>query len=544
MIFKKQYKKIFISGLAFGSITLTAGITLSSCALISNLIKKPKPSYPSNPNDPSQPGVPPGQDPTSPAQPPQENPDPQVIKSKSVNLVPEDTAYKIIHDLTFSFRFNNSGGFQHNNGSSGTDNKPIKRSDKAYSVFGTGWLFDWKLNSDQPDDNGDINWTGYFATNLHVAGGLLNPSDGEYTPSWLKRSILEGYDRTESFYLGKYDNSNDPLSSVNRSQNMTFVSIGNHSFTENTLPKTQFASANFTNSLLSKKDPETGSVTEYQTYVDFAVLAINIKYSNKLVVTSSQRMQNNVWNYWIRPAMQTLKNTYPENLTNKDLTYQELFDTTSYLIESKPNFGNIYIGGYPFYNADEISDLAQKKLAFKSRPGPIWTINSSGLSNNFIGQPVDTNNISTITGIDLPNGIYNANYFSNFITEYHGQSYKNYGVGYAVIDSRIGSGASGSMGLNSKNKLLGIYYGGLKSKDSDQAAVGLLGGLIVNQVPKNLDKEYKFDPYDLIGWSSANKLITNQNKSYFSSLKFPTYLFSNVATAESRNSSLDGWIRG
>lgn len=543
MIFKKQYKKFFISGLAFGSITLTVGITLSSCALISDLIKKPKPSYPSNPNDPSEPGVPSGQDPTSPAQHPQEDPDLQFIKNKSVNLVPENTVYKIIHDLSFSLKFNNTGGFQHNNGSSGTDNKPIKPHDKPYSVSGTGWLFDWKLNSDQADKDGNINWTGYFATNLHVADGLLNPSDGDYTPSWLKKRILTNYDLTDTFDLGKYDNSNGPLSSVNKPQNMTYVNIGDYSFAKNTLPKTQFASANFTNSLLSKKDPETGSITEYQTYVDFAVLAINVRHYS-IPLNFSQRMENNVWNYWIRPAMQTLKSIYPENLSNKDLTYQELFDTTPYLIESKPNFGNVYIGGYPFYSADEISNLAQKKLAFNSRPSPIWTINSSGLSNKFIGQPIDSNNISTITGRDLPNGIYNANYFSNFITEYHGQSYKNYGIGYAVLNSRMRSGASGSMSLNSKNKLLGIYYGGLKTSDSDQSAIGLVSSLIVNEVPKTLDEEYKFDPYDLIGWSNTNKLITNQNKSYFSLLKSPTYLFNNIAADESRNSSLDGWIRG
>lgn len=540
---KKQYKKIFLSALSLGSISLAAGITLSSCSLISNLLKKPKPNNPLNPNDPAQLAVPPGQDPTTPTQPPQEDPDLQFIKNKSVNLVPENTAYKIIHDLSFSLKFNNTGGFQHDNGSSGTDNKPIKPHDKPYSVSGTGWLFDWKLNSDQPDKEGNINWTGYFATNLHVADGLLNPSDGGYTPSWLKNRILTNYDLTDTFDLGKYDNSNDSLSSVNKTQNITYVNIGDYSFSKNTLPKTQFASANFTNSLLSKKDPETGSITEYQTYVDFAILAINVRYYS-IPLNVSQRMQNNVWNYWIRPAMQTLQNTYPENLANKDFTYQELFDPTSYLIESKPNFGNVYIGGYPFYSADEISNLSQKKLAFNSRPSPIWTINSSGLSNKFIGQPIDTNNISTITGRQLPNGIYNANYFSNFITKYHGQSYKNYGIGYAVLNSRMRSGASGSMSLNSKNKLLGIYYGGLKTSDSDQAAVGLVSSLIVNEVPKNLDEEYKFDPYDLIGWSSTNKLITNQNKSYFSSLKSPTYLFSNVAAAESRNSSLDGWIRG
>lgn len=534
MIIKKQYKKIFLSGLTFGSIILTAGITLSSCALISDLIKNPKPSDPSNPNSPSQPIVPPGNDdPTSPTQPPQENLDPQFSKSKSVNVVPKDTTYKIIHDLTFSFRFTNTGGLQHDNGSSGTDNKLTKHSDKAYSVFGTGWLFDWKLNSDKPDDNGNIDWTGYFATNLHVADGLLNPSDGEYTPSWFKRGILATHDHTDKFYLGKYDNSNGPLSSTNAKvpKNMTFVNVGDHSFTENTLPKTQFASTNFTNSLLPRKGPTTGSTTQYQTYVDFAVLAINIKYLPATTNNARQSAINNVYKYWIEPALQTLKNTYPENSTNKDLTYQELFDTTSYLVESKPNFGNIYIGGYPFYNADEIAELVQKKLVFNSRPTPIWTINSSDLSNNFIGEPVDTNNISTITGKELPKGIYNANYFSNFITEYHGQSYKNYGIGYAVIDSRMGSGASGSMGLNSQNKLLGIYFGGLKRDDNNQNSVGLLGGLIVNQVPNNLPDEYKFSPYDLIGWSSANKLITNQNKSYFSSLKSPTYLFSNIANS-------------
>lgn len=515
---KKQYKKLFLSGLAFGSISLVTGITLSSCSWISSQIKNPAPSNPSNPNQP----------PASPGQPPQENPEQQNMKDMAVNLVPENNPYKIIHDLTFSFRFNNSGGIQHNNGASGTDKKPIKPSEKPYSVSGTGWLFDWKLNSEKPDTNGNINWTGYFATNLHVADGLLNPADGDNTPSWLdKRSLLANYDHTENFSLGKYDNSNDILSSVNKNQNITYVNIGNYSFTENTLPKTQFASANFTNSTLSRQDPKTGSVTQYQTYVDFAVLAINIRYHSN-PHNFRHRMENNVWNYWIRPAMQTIENTYPENSTNKDLTYQELFDTTPYLVQNNPRFDNIYIGGYPFYNADQISNLVEKKLAFKSRPGPIWTINSKQSSNNFVGEPVDTNNLSKITGMDLPQGIYNANYLSNFITEYHGQTYKNYGIGYAVVDSRLGSGASGSMGLNSKNKLLGIYYGGLKSSDNNQASVGLLDGLIVNEVPKNISEEFKFSPYDLIGWSSANTLITNQNKSYFSSLKSPTRLFSNI----------------
>lgn len=439
----------------------------------------------------------------------------QINSDKKVNVIPASTPYETIHNLAFSLQFANTGG-QQNPGAPSTQ---IQSS--PYSIFGTGWLFDWKLNSDIPDSAGNVDWTGYFATNLHVADGLLNPSDGEYTPCWLSTGNKKGYDYTYNFSLGKYDNnSSSPLNSTNHNTNLTFVTLGINNSITNTLPKTQFASTNFTNSKVS-----VNTKPGMPAYIDFAVLAINIKYMPAATLPQQVAI-NNVYDYWIKPAMSTLTTLYPKNATNPDLTYQDLFDSTSYVSELKPDPGNIYIGGYPFYNS-----AADPYYPFVAPPvsgSPVWTINVDQNASVSDGQPIDTTDESGASGPLTPNGIFNSNAYSNFMLNYHGVDYKMYGIGYIVNDSNLAGGSSGSMALTKNNKLLGIYFGTLADNAGNESSVGLLEGLVVPEVPTQLSTMFKISPYDLIGWSSTSTTITNQNKSYLSSLKTPTYLFSNI----------------
>lgn len=446
----------------------------------------------------------------------------QINSDKKVNIIPPSTPYEKIHNLAFSLQFANKGGKQN----PGAPSSQLQS--EPYSIFGTGWLFDWKLNSDVADSSGNVDWTGYFATNLHVANGLLNPYDGEYTPSWLTSGDKAGYDYTYNFSLGKFDNDpSSPLNSTNHKTNLTFVTLGTNNLVSNSLPKTQFASTDFTNSKSSVR--ETGSLTNYLPYyIDFAVLAVNIKYF-PAVTTPQQTAINNVYKYWIEPAMSTLKSLYPKNTTNPDLTYQDLFDSTSYVNELKPNPGNVYIGGYPFYNS--ASSPYYPFFAPQTSGSPVWTINVDENASVNDGQPMDTTNESGASGPATPNGIFNANAYSNFKLNYHGVDYKMYGIGYIINDSNLAGGSSGSMALTKNNKLLGIYFGTLADNDGNESSVGLLEGLIVPEVPAELSTFSKISPYDLIGWSSTSTTITNQKKSYLSSLKAPTYLFSNAPVA-------------
>lgn len=448
----------------------------------------------------------------------------QTLSDKKLNVVPSNTPYETIHNLEFSLQFSNTGGEQN----PGAPKSQIQSD--SYSVYGTGWLFDWKLDSDKPDTNGNINWTGYFATNLHVANALLNQSDGEYTPSWLTAGPKSGKDYTFNFSLGKYDNDpNSPLSSTNKNTNLTYVTLGVNNKYGNSLPTTQFAATNFMNGLkLNGKDPQTGALTSYLTYIDFAVLAVNISYI-PASISPAQIAINDVYKYWIEPAMQTLKTLYPQNTTNNDLTYKELFDATPYLNQIKPNPGNIYIGGYPFYNS--ANKPYYPFVGVGNQGSPVWTINADKDASVYNGQPIDINDESRASGPLTPNGIYNANSQVNFVLNYHGVTYKMYGIGYIVNDSNLAGGSSGSMALTSKNKLLGIYFGTLSDDSGNESPVGLLEGLIVPEVPTTLSTMFNMSPYDLIGWSTTSTLIKNQSRSYFSSLKSPTYLFPDVESA-------------
>lgn len=457
----------------------------------------------------------------------------QINSDKKVNIIPASTPYETIHNLAFSLQFANTGGKQNPTA------PPTQLQSEPYSTFGTGWLFDWKLNSDVPDTKGNIDWTGYFATNLHVADALLNPSDNEdYIPSWLNTGGKKGYDYTYNFSLGKFDNDpSSPLNSINHNTNLTFVTLGTNNLVSNSLPKTQFASTNFTTSNVSANTKPGG----YPAYIDFAVLAINIKYM-PAVTLPQQVAINNVYNYWIKPAMSTLQTLYPKNATNPDLTYQDLFDSTSYVSEPKPDPGNIYIGGYPFYNS-----AANPYYPFFAPPvsgSPVWTINVDQNASVSDGQPIDNMNDSGASGPLTPNGIFNSNAYPNFMLNYHGVDYKMYGIGYIVNDSNLAGGSSGSMALTKNNKLLGIYFGTLADSDGNESSVGLLEGLVVPQVPAQLSTLWNISPYDLIGWSSTSTTITKQNKSYLSSLKSPTYLFSNapVVAPSSSISNIMDWI--
>lgn len=446
----------------------------------------------------------------------------QVDGSKKTNslALPEDpnNLYSQIHNLSFSVQINNTGG---------TNCSQPGNKVKSSSTFGTSWLFDWKQDSEKPNNEGDINFIGYFATNLHVANLLINPNDNtEYLAHWLKdKTSLDGLDVTSSFYLGRYDVSTDiKLNSLNHNSNITYYKLP-------TLPKTFYTATDFIN---------LGDPNYYKTkpYIDFAVLEISItKYAKP--ENPSQAQENEIYDNWIAPAVSDL-----ESISGG---YKSLFNYTDYFSDSgkrNPFPKNIYIGGYPFYewsSDQQVTDpyyLDGYKSEFRGTSA--WTINSlKGEKDD--GQPSQADSISSNwrdESIRSDGSVYLANTKkrAGLTLNYHGTTYRQYGLVYIVKSSNLKSGASGSLSLiegsdGKTPKILGIYFGTIISKIPDsngestniESTSGLVFDLILPKVSSYLT-DIGVKPYDLI----AGNADMNQGGSYKSKLeadKTYTHLF-------------------
>lgn len=434
----------------------------------------------------------------------------QVDGNKKTNnlALPEDpnNLYSKIHDLSFSVQINNTGGI---NSFSSSDKV------KSSSTFGTSWLFDWKQDSEKPiTAGGDINFTGYFATNLHVANVLINPNDNpQYLAPWLKdQTSFDSFNVTNSFYLGRYDVSEDKnLNSSVHNSNITYYKLP-------TLPKTFYTATDFIN----LSDPSYGETTP--PYIDFAILEVYItKYAGPKTIEQIQ--ENEIYDNWIAPAVSDLK-SIPGG-------YKSLFNYNDYFSDSgksNPFPKNIYIGGYPFYEWSVDQQVADPyyidgyKSEFKGSSA--WTINSiTGEKDD--GQPSDTDSISSNwkdDSIRSDASVYLANTKkrAGLTLNYHGKTYRQYGLVYIVKSSNLKSGASGSLSLiegpdGKTPKILGIYFGTIISKISGsngestsiESTSGLVFDLILPSVSSYL-ADIGVKPYDLI----AGNAYMNPNGSY------------------------------
>lgn len=434
--------------------------------------------------------------------------------------------YSKIHDLSFTVQINNTGGLNTSSPTGKTTNS---------STFGTSWLFDWKQDSQKPDASGDINFVGYFATNLHVANLLINPDDNpKYLAPWVKdKTSFDGIDVTKSFYIGRYDVTQDTnLNSLKHDSNITYYKLP-------TLPKTFYTATDF----MDLSDP---SYNVTPPYVDFAVLEISItRYAKPTGVNQTQ--ENEIYDNWIVPAVSDLQSISGG--------YKSLFNYNDYFSDSGKNNPfpkNIYIGGYPFYewSADQqVKDpyyIDGYKSDFKGTPA--WTINSiKGADDN--GQPSAADSISSnwrdeAIRPDIAVYIANTKKRAGLTLNYHGKVYRQYGLVYIVNQSNLKSGASGSLSLieasdNKTPKILGIYFGTivLKAPGSDgestniESSSGLVFDLILPKVSSYLS-EIGVKPYDLIAGNSS------MNGSYKSELdlnKISTHLFpvSDIGTINS-----------
>ena len=441
----------------------------------------------------------------------------------AVNSVPEASVYQIAHNLTFSLQFDNSGGYH----PSGSDNKNERINERKgpYSEFGTGWLFDWNLDSTTPDENGNFTWTGYFATNVHVVDGLLNKDDGDiYTPSWLRVGSIghnsQG-DQTTAFSLGKFDNSPSTLNSLQNNANITSIPLS-------TLPKTFYTGLNFYNKKVNVS-PYKNTILNDNFYLDFAVLAISIKYF-QTPINDQQQHEKLVYENWIVPAMEILKNHYGPD------AYTRLFDNTNLINEynnsGKTSQNDYAIGGYPVYRSNSDQNIppphyTNRRVGLDGNHignpngSPAWTINTSNNNLNTQGQKLATNNEQQNLSAPDQSGLYSfGSKISSQTLYYHGEKYLQYGLGYVIDNSNLQGGSSGSAIFStkpndsSKSKISAIYFGTFKPKNfGKDSKIGLGMALIVpeyNRGKIRADFYENLIPYNLL---AGNQYMNNATKS-------------------------------
>lgn len=454
--------------------------------------------------------------------------------------------YKKIYDLSFSLEFNNSGGYNPSRLMSNNEGVTAENVNRPYRVFGTGWLFDWQA---QPVDENDQNakWTGYFATNLHVAEALLNPLDNKnYRPAWYKNELpLPGVDQTLYFNLGKWD-ENLAVQNKHNPKSLTYLPLSN-------LPKTVYTATSFYKESPKWITPIEADNPGIREYIDFAVLSITLDLSWTMRNGEKVHRYNDeyqLYNRWIMPAMNVAKALWdnkgvlnqpatPPNKKEEDdqltdqLAYHGFFDRSNY---TNPNVSlnnfSVYLGGYPYYanwpttpqyTKFSVPSLSRRQIPITSdsRGSPGWTINALN-PTELDGQKIASSTSLSSTG-GIRAGIYNADIARNFQLVYRNVKYKQYGYGYIIQNSNLSAGSSGSLALTSNNQALGIYFGTVSVDAKKEATFGLVASLFnpnkiqVNVVTSNnVFETDTIQPYDLI---YGNDLMTDDYGSYIRSLQ-------------------------
>ncbi|WP_027121992.1 MIP family Ig-specific serine endopeptidase [[Mycoplasma] imitans] len=478
--------------------------------------------------------------------------------------------YKKIYDITFSFEFNNSGGYNPSRLMSNSEGVTPSTIDRPYRVFGTGWLFDWQAQ--QVDDNDpNAKWTGYFATNLHVAEALLNPLDNaKYRPSWYQNELpLAGVDQTLYFNLGKWD-EDLAIKNDHNPKSLTYMPLS-------ALPKTVYTATSFYKEAPKWITPiENDNPNGIREYIDFAVLAITLNLS--WTMREGQKVyryndERQLYNRWIIPAMNVAKSLWdnktiynqPTTLPNKknetDGTTDQLpqlgfFDNSNY-VDHKVSLEDfsVYLGGYPYYSdwpttpqytKFNVPSITNRPIPVTNDPkgSPGWTINAS-TPEKLNGQKVATSSsvfLSATGGIR--SGIYNADIARNFKLVYRNVKYKQYGFGFIIQNSNLSAGSSGSLALTSNSQALGIYFGTVSDDENQEASFGLVASLFnrskisVNvATAANRFETDTIQPYDLI---YGNSLMTDDYGSYtraITTLKLSSRLLQEMKNPSSSNTT-------
>ncbi|ALA31854.1 DUF31 family protein [Mycoplasmoides pneumoniae] len=361
-----------------------------------------------------------------------------------INNIPSSAElHRINYDLTFSLGF--------------TNRIQTKKKNEVNFVafYGTGWLIDWKEgNQYQP-------FRVYLATNVHVAAGLKNEAD--YLPYSQPDAEL-GW--TVDFRLGKYTNVKDFVS-----PNEIGLPNGAQAFVSaqtSTIPKTAFTAHDFVDYTLPQeqkgkeqkeqqwmKNSQTKD-TDVHPYADFAVLEI--------LLFPDSSTDRKIFNHFIQPAIRA---------------YKQLGDSLNIFANQtldQPKHNRYYLLGYPF--------LRER--------GQSLFVSQTGEEKEILGQKAQVPNEDPIVSLRVPskptlsrnkgddfNGsswAWNYDHTKNFAfnRKFLGKDYQIYGKGIGINRSDLGGGASGSLVLNDKKQIAGIYFGASSSGPNEWGLAQLL----------------------------------------------------------------------
>lgn len=360
-----------------------------------------------------------------------------------------NSPYKLADNLTYSLQFK-AGSTMH---------------------WGTGWLFDYAVDT----NNSTSTFTGYFATNLHVA---------QFAPS------------ATEFALGKRTNSSTTITYEN-------ISGTGSSTTTNKTPQVVY-----TGMRVAQNSSDNG-------FVDFAVLEVQIQTSS----TAYTNWINNSKTALDAIAKSSYTNLFADpNNTNNDLSLQRAF-----------------IGAYPAQTNVATSSTSTGGTNNQTTTTPqAWTINEiASPTPTFRGQTFDTNDTAKALRIQNENGtdvIFKGGKYDTFdvsvansrVSEsvvYNGVAAYQEGPGYVIDNSNLKPGASGAAVFNADKKIIGIYFGAWTLNNED-VQFGLMQPLIVNeQMVRSDPNAYAIGTYDLIAGAtnSYHQALIKANKS--------TYLF-------------------
>lgn len=361
-------------------------------------------------------------------------------------------------------------------------NQEKNKENSSYSTErGTGWILDYQKTN---DDSYPTIW--YIATNAHVADKLH--SKNNYAPyDDFEKNQLE----TTNFQLIKWNPPEEGYKRYRWDENYALRKVYETGNTKNTnsgrnfpikaIPRTVFVGTDF----LETNPKQYSKKLFDEELIDFAV--IEVEFSSPKI---AKEITSNYANW-------------EEQEKNKFLQTSYLKDPS----QIKPNI--FYLAGFP----GEIPTINRITMGSENSDLPDWREEDTQENRELRDRGSSLGNWEYLSTFEpnAPKGIGDATLFlPYFWIEYRGKKYTPAGLTYAIKNSNLVGGSSGSKVTNANGEIVSIHAIGYKDENTSSISFALKS----EGFDQPEYKTYKTPAYDIIYGG-----FKGQKKSYYQAMQ-------------------------
>ncbi|PAK21634.1 hypothetical protein CJJ23_00635 [Mycoplasmopsis agassizii] len=361
-------------------------------------------------------------------------------------------------------------------------NNSTNATEDASSASGTAWILDYKV-----DEFNSYPRTWYFATNIHVAKHLHNPES-------YVQDTLDGAETSE--VLMTIVKPQDWWS-YKTGTSLNFLTLKGKS-----LPKVVYLGLDYLNT--SPKNWNNDFLAEEA--IDFAVFEVTFD--------NDEDAKNMTQLY---AGSESAKNIVASDLTDKSDLENEFY--------SAGFSSNGFYSVNPKINLPQYNDYC--KDCFKQVKTHPELEYESDKYNEWLKEGNSLAIVPYLSSNNENNGISDALLNIKTQLSYRGNRYQFQGLTYALANTAMGNGSSGSL-VTYKDDPLAILFFNYFNTD-----IGLAFGLRSEGVVWDKIKNYQSPAYDIVN-GNKNQYYKTQKSSYFSAIK-------KIANGQFKTKLFDSW---